>query len=454
MWIWIRIAPLLNLYRESAIARMLSQRERPCTVAVKTLLFHHSLSSKTSKMDSKCCSRCHSVLLLTSFLKNVDADPASRKYSACITCREKSRKRPPAQRPRTATPGPVYPLLLYKTNRLQASVQRQTLPIPPIQDQASRPVQPRIQLQPIQPIQHQVLPQPQVPQPIPTVLPQTWPYPELPIQPPVAGFLPAEQWEYLQRFHTAMEEVKMETCSRCKESWFAMDLRETVCHRCFLRDNRGQTPWLMSEENNMVPGEVPAYLPELTQIEEMIIARSHVQMMVYRYRGHQYHYTGHCVSFMQNTVKTVDVLPNLPAELDVVVLRPSDGMVQDDLRYQRQFRSDFRVRKGRIITWLRFLKEHHPDYRYINISSDRIDALPIDDDISSSFTSILDCNVAQESQDQPVPAELPPPNSQSMVPNLNITTTETDMIMLEITGQKRPPSSLPAPSICMTPITF
>src|ERR1700712_4649003 len=296
---------------------MLSQRERPCTVAVKTLfsscnnsisytaIFYHSLSSTTSKMDSKCCSQCWRKLLLTSFLKNVDADPASRVYSTCITCREKPRKRcapaiatpqppaqrprtvyplllllyktnrlqasvqcqiapalatpqPPAQRPRTvyplllllyktnrlqasvqcqiapalATPQPpaqrprtVYPLLLllYKTNRLQASVQRQILPIPPIQDQASRPVQPRIQLQPIKPIQHQVLPQPQVPQPIPTVLPQTRPQHELPIQPPVAGLLPAEQWEYIQRFHTAMEEVKMEICSRCKESWFAMD---------------------------------------------------------------------------------------------------------------------------------------------------------------------------------------------------------------------------------------
>ncbi|KAH9205598.1 hypothetical protein DL95DRAFT_397502, partial [Leptodontidium sp. 2 PMI_412] len=57
-----------------------------------------------------------------------------------------------------------------------------------------------------------------------------------------------------------MEEVKMETCSRCKESWFAMDLRETVCHRCFLRDKRGQTPFLISAENNMDLGELPAYL--------------------------------------------------------------------------------------------------------------------------------------------------------------------------------------------------
>src|ERR1700734_4021695 len=85
----------------------------------------------------------------------------------------------------------------------------------------------------------------------------------------------------------------------------------------------------MSIDNEMDPGELLAHLPELTQVEEMIIARSHVQMMVHRYRGHQYHYTGHCVSFMQNTVKTVDVLPNLPSELDVVVLRPSDQVMQD-----------------------------------------------------------------------------------------------------------------------------
>ena len=231
-----------------------------------------------------------------------------------------------------------------------------------------------------------------------------------------------------------------------------MDLKGQVCHACFLRDKRNQSPFLMSADNNMDPGELPAHLPELTQVEEMIIARSHVQMMVHRYRGHQYHYTGHCVSFMQNTVRTVDVLPNLPSELDVVVLRPSDQVMQDDPRYQRQFRSDFRVRKGRVITWLRFLREHHPDYQYITISPDRINALPVDDDVSSSFTSILDRGPVQEGHDQPVSAELPPPNSQSMVPNLNITATEIDMIVQEITGRKPSPPNLPAPSIRMTPI--
>jgi hypothetical protein len=84
----------------------------------------------------------------------------------------------------------------------------------------------------------------------------------------------------------------------------------------------------------------------------MIIARSHMQMIVHRYRGHQYHYSGHCVSFIQNMAKTVDMLPNLPSELDIVVLRPSNRVMEGDPRYQRQFRSDFRVRKGYVITWL------------------------------------------------------------------------------------------------------
>ena len=129
-----------------------------------------------------------------------------------------------------------------------------------------------------------------------------------------------------------------------------MDLKDNVCHACSLRDTRNQVPFLMSADNEMDPGDLPAHLPKLIQVEEMIIARSHVQMMVHRYRGHQYHYSGHCVSFMQNMVKTVDVLPNLPAELDIVVVRPSDHVVDGDPRYQRQFRSDFRMRRGRIIT--------------------------------------------------------------------------------------------------------
>jgi hypothetical protein len=94
-----------------------------------------------------------------------------------------------------------------------------------------------------------------------------------------------------------MDQVKMETCCHCQEQWFTMDQKEDVCHAYFLQDKR-KMPFLMSVENKMDPGELPAYLPELTQIEEMVIAQCHVQMMVYCHQGHQYHYIGHCISFM------------------------------------------------------------------------------------------------------------------------------------------------------------
>jgi hypothetical protein len=100
----------------------------------------------------------------------------------------------------------------------------------------------------------------------------------------------------------------------------------------------------------MDPGEVPAYLPALTQVEEMIIACSHVQMLVHRYWGHQYYYSGHCMSFIQNNVKTVNILPNLPSELNIVVLRPSDQVIEHDPRYRSQFRAEFRVQRGHVLT--------------------------------------------------------------------------------------------------------
>jgi hypothetical protein len=42
----------------------------------------------------------------------------------------------------------------------------------------------------------------------------------------------------------------------------------------------------MSADNNMDPGIVLSHLPELTQVEEMVITRAHVQMLVKRVRGH------------------------------------------------------------------------------------------------------------------------------------------------------------------------
>ena len=51
-----------------------------------------------------------------------------------------------------------------------------------------------------------------------------------------------------------------------------MDLKHKICYRCFNQDKGNKTPFLMSAKNEIDLGEIPAYLLELTQVEEMIIA--------------------------------------------------------------------------------------------------------------------------------------------------------------------------------------
>jgi hypothetical protein len=388
-------------------------------------------------MDSKYCSGCLQKRLLSCFPTN----KSGKVLATCNSCRATQANRN-TKRKALQELDPNLP------SKRRVTGPKTTTTTPSI-------LEPR----PIAPTVLESRPNPNPPAPLesrpnpPSVL-ETHPIPPQPLQPPPIpsenGFLPAEQWVWIQSFNKKMAEIKMEACIRCKETWFLMDLKDNVCHDCVRRDKGNKTPFLMSRENDMDPGELPAYLPELTQVEEMIIARCHVQMMVYRYRGHQYHYSGHCVSFMQNTTKTVNMLPNLPSELDIVVLRPSNQVIESDRRYQRQFRSAFRVRKGHVMTWLRYLKANHPDYRHITISLDRLDTLPVDDDVSLSFPSVIDNPLDEEVQ--PVLAENAPPNSQSMVPNLNITETEIDLILQEISGLRSTPPGLPAPEVRSTPI--
>lgn len=94
-------------------------------------------------------------------------------------------------------------------------------------------------------------------------------------------------------------------------------------------------------------------------------------------------------------------------------------------------------------------EDYEPDYRYVAISDDRIKALPLDGDISSSFPTIVDDTTVEEELPVPGPLadELPPRKSQSMVLNLNITATEVDLMLQELSGRHPTPPSLPAPSI-------
>jgi hypothetical protein len=109
--------------------------------------------------------------------------------------------------------------------------------------------------------------------------------------------------------------------------------------------------------------------------------------------------------------------------------------------------------------WLQYLREHHPDYRYTILFTTRLDALLIDKDGSVSLPviddlteDIPDLSELPTDPTAPVTDELPPPNTQSMVPNLNTITTEVDLIREQLADLPPEPRSVPAPSIRQTPL--
>src|SRR5277367_4183508 len=185
-------------------------------------------------MASKYCSACIQKLPLSSFLANASADLGSKVFKTCIACRGKSKTKrkalqelhpnvPPKKRATTCThPKPsILPPTPLKS-RLEA-----TIPPP-------APLESRLEA---------TIPPPNPPESRPET-PIRVPTPPL-IQPQTPGFLPADQWHFIQNFHAAMDKVKMETCIRCKERWFSMDLKDEIYHACFLQDKGNKTPFLM-----------------------------------------------------------------------------------------------------------------------------------------------------------------------------------------------------------------
>ena len=154
--------------------------------------------------------------------------------------------------------------------------------------------------------------------------PSRTPPPRTPPPAPRAAPISDADWSNINAFHEYLSKQEMETCTRCKERWFQMGLSNGICGACLKRDRNLQEgePFLFSKENNLDPGVAPGCLRDLTQMEEMIIAKAHCHMIMKRVRGHQYHYTGHAVCFWQNNVTFIDALPSLPKHVDIVLLRP------------------------------------------------------------------------------------------------------------------------------------
>lgn len=163
--------------------------------------------------------------------------------------------------------------------------------------------------------------------------------------------------DLLKKFRSKVDKLKHTLCPTCNESFPSITLVKGECRRCHAEK---ASPKKFSAENNMDPGEVPDELQDLTEVEEMLIARVFPVMSVYRLRGGQHGYRGNVINFPQDVQELAKKLPRHPSSLDVLVIRRQSASNSEAFR-------DFRVRRSKVVHALSWLKENNRYYADIII---------------------------------------------------------------------------------------
>lgn len=95
-----------------------------------------------------------------------------------------------------------------------------------------------------------------------------------------------------------------------------------------------------------VPDSLPNFLKEnmLTFIEEQLIALVFVQQFIYLRGFSEVASKGHCINFNQDISPIAEVLPHLPSDLPIVIIKKKGS---------HAISQDIRVRREVVLLWLK-----------------------------------------------------------------------------------------------------
>jgi hypothetical protein len=150
----------------------------------------------------------------------------------------------------------------------------------------------------------------------------------------------------MDQFQTKQNQWQNKKCNICNECWPTKNQRIAfyICNRC-QRDKHN--PKLYSAENDMDPGTVPPCLQDMTQIEELLIARACPIMTVYHKHGGQLGYSGHVLNLPQNIQQFINKLPVNVSDLPILTVTRQGA---------QGTHCNFRVRRDKVVNVLQWLK--------------------------------------------------------------------------------------------------
>ena len=213
--------------------------------------------------------------------------------------------------------------------------------------------------------------------------------------PPPAGSSQQEDNAYsaIRSFEVEQMTYTFTFCEVCKERRLECKGTRNMCTRC-RRDKKVPKVW--SGENNMDPMAVPEILSNMSDAEQMLIARLAPTVHVHLLKHGGIASKGHCIAFPQAVQEPATILPRLPAEVDIIRVRRQG---KDDTH------KDFRVRRHRVEGALRWLKDNNPAYGDVIIDGARIENLSEDGELPNLRT--VEFSETERVDDQgPAPQQL------------------------------------------------
>ena len=194
---------------------------------------------------------------------------------------------------------------------------------------------------------------PQVPPPPPPIN-HNHPEPPPAIPPPIdpLSAVSAEDKVLLENCQNKLMNITIDLCDLCHEEWFDLKVENGVCENC----RKGSK---FQPSNNMYPGDGISHLPELTQMEEMLISPVDALVQLWQICGGQTKYTGHTCNFPRENAMFHAKVPLLPEECDIIIMNCTGVEVGTD----KAIYQDFRVCRHAIWPWLEYFTLHHAAFQ-------------------------------------------------------------------------------------------
>jgi hypothetical protein len=164
--------------------------------------------------------------------------------------------------------------------------------------------------------------------------------------------------EAVKKMHQELKELEWGACSNCQEYCFNMesDKYKVLCKLC--HQNKAGRRAMFGPDNNLMPIQTPECLQRLTPIEKSSISLICPSISIYK-KGSGHATKGHCISFFQVVPQMASILPRLPENLLMIVLKTPTEANED---------KSFRANRQHIMEALVYLKEKNEHYQDIEIS--------------------------------------------------------------------------------------